>query len=67
MYVCVCNAVTDRQIRAAAEAGAETLADLSAALGVATCCGCCATLASEVLEEAKENLHGGAARWYSAA
>ena len=38
MYVCVCNAITDREIRGAAELGARTLEDLSATLGVATCC-----------------------------
>ncbi len=54
MYVCVCNAVTERQIRAAAREGATCLRDLSAQLGVATCCGCCAKLASEVLEQALE-------------
>lgn len=54
MYVCVCNAVTERQIRAAAREGATGLRDLSAQLGVASCCGCCAKLASEVLEQALE-------------
>ena len=29
MYVCVCNAITDREIRGAAELGARTLEDLS--------------------------------------
>lgn len=66
MYVCVCNAVTDKQIRAAAADGAQTLADLSASLGVATCCGCCATLASEVLEQERGE-QAGVARYYSAA
>ena len=28
MYICVCNAVTDREIRAAAQLGARTLEDL---------------------------------------
>jgi len=51
MYVCVCNAITDREIRGAAELGARTLEDLSATLGVATCCRKCSDCASKVLAE----------------
>ena len=49
MYVCVCNAITDRQIRSSVEAGATTLADLQFDLGVATCCGSCAETACQYL------------------
>ena len=52
MYVCVCNAITDREIRAAAELGARTLDDLSATLGVATCCRKCSDCARKVLADA---------------
>jgi bacterioferritin-associated ferredoxin len=52
MYVCVCNAITDREIRAAAELGARTLDDLSATLGVATCCRRCSDCARKVLADA---------------
>lgn len=52
MYVCVCNAITDREIRAAAELGARTLEDLSSTLGVATCCRKCSDCARRVLDEA---------------
>ena len=52
MYVCVCNAITDREIRGAAELGARSLDDLSATLGVATCCGKCSDCARKVLAEA---------------
>lgn len=51
MYVCVCNAVTDRQIRAAAQRGARSLNDLSAELKVATCCGRCGDHARRILDE----------------
>ncbi|MFO1302606.1 MAG: (2Fe-2S)-binding protein [Burkholderiales bacterium] len=54
MYVCVCNAITDREIRAAAELGARTLEDLSATLGVATCCRKCSECARNVLHDAVE-------------
>ena len=43
MYVCVCHAVTDRQIREAAESGARTLKDLRRDLGVTRDCGRCAS------------------------
>lgn len=49
MYVCVCNAITERQVRESVAAGASTLADLQAELGVATCCGCCAETAHDYL------------------
>lgn len=55
MYVCVCNAITDREIRAAAELGARTLEDLSATLGVATCCRKCSDCARRVLADAVES------------
>lgn len=52
MYVCICNGVTDRQIRDAVCRGARRLEDLSRELGVATGCGSCACVASELLAEA---------------
>ena len=52
MYVCVCNAVNDREIRAAVALGARTLDDLSASLGVATCCKRCTQCAQDVLGRA---------------
>ena len=51
MYVCVCNAVTDGEIRGAVKLGVRSLADLSSALGVATCCGRCTECARSVLAE----------------
>lgn len=52
MYVCVCQAVTERQIRQAAEAGACTLQDLRRDLGVSRDCGRCASCARQCLREA---------------
>lgn len=49
MYVCLCNAITDRQIKDTVAAGASSLTDLQAQLGVATCCGCCADVATSFL------------------
>lgn len=41
MYVCVCNAVTDRSINAAIKRGASSVADLMVACDAGTCCGAC--------------------------
>lgn len=54
MYVCVCKAVTDRQIREAAMGGARTLKDLRRDLGVTSDCGRCATCARDCLKEAHQ-------------
>ena len=56
MYVCVCHAVTDRQIREAALQGASSLKDLRRELGVTTDCGRCASCARACLREAREQL-----------
>ena len=46
MFVCICNAITDHDIKETIAAGATTMSDLQAQLGVATCCGCCGELAA---------------------
>lgn len=53
MYVCVCQAVTERQIHEAARDGARTLKDLRRDLGVASECGRCASCAHQCLKEAR--------------
>jgi bacterioferritin-associated ferredoxin len=55
MYVCLCNAVTDRQIRAAVVEGATSMRHLKRELGVASCCGQCAPCARGVLKDELEN------------
>jgi bacterioferritin-associated ferredoxin len=41
MIVCVCKAVSDRQIKNAVRGGATRVRDLTRQLGVGTCCGKC--------------------------
>lgn len=41
MYVCVCNAITEEQVRRAVAAGANSLDDLCAVLGLGDQCGKC--------------------------
>lgn len=52
MYVCICNAVTDREIRDAARRGVRSMEALGDKLKVGTCCGNCRDCASRVLGEA---------------
>ena len=51
MYVCICNAITDKQIREAADSGVSNLWELQKALGVASNCGKCRVVATEILHE----------------
>lgn len=51
VYVCICQSVTDREIRRAAARGAASLEALRDELGVASCCGCCAPTAEALLAE----------------
>jgi bacterioferritin-associated ferredoxin len=51
VYICICNAITDSQIRNCARAGACTLSDLQMQLGVACQCGTCADAACALLRE----------------
>jgi bacterioferritin-associated ferredoxin len=49
MYICICNAVTEREIRGAVELGCNSIDDLRRDLGVASCCGKCLPEARKVL------------------
>lgn len=49
MFICVCNAITERQVQEAVASGAGTLSDLEARLGVGGCCGSCRETATDYL------------------
>ena len=49
MFICVCNAITERQVQEAVTSGAASLSDLEAQLGVGACCGCCRDTATDYL------------------
>ena len=51
MYVCLCNGITENQIRDAIRDGADSLLKLRLELGVAACCGRCTSCAQQVIEE----------------
>ncbi|WP_442871400.1 (2Fe-2S)-binding protein [Candidatus Thiodiazotropha sp. CDECU1] len=51
MYICVCHAITDNDIRNAAGNGISSLEALSDELKVGTCCGRCKECANKVLQQ----------------
>ena len=51
MYVCLCNGVTDGQIREAAEAGCRTMSELTMRTGCGATCGSCIEMATQLLDE----------------
>jgi bacterioferritin-associated ferredoxin len=67
MYVCICNGVTDAEIRSAVERGAQSLDCLRDELGVASCCGTCACAAQELLDAGHGNQAVGGRSMPSAA
>ena len=57
MYVCICNGVTERQIREAATAGCTTVAELTMRTGAGANCGSCLDMAMDVLQAAQPTSH----------
>jgi len=51
MYVCICKAVTDRQIRSAVEDGTRTIHGLRKQLGCTGQCGKCKQQVREIRDE----------------
>ncbi len=52
MIICVCKAISARELRARIDAGARTLEQLARETGVTTDCGTCTATVLEMLEEA---------------
>ncbi|MET0717299.1 MAG: (2Fe-2S)-binding protein [Pseudoxanthomonas sp.] len=50
MYVCICNGVTDRQIREAAASGVRSVAELTMRTGCGATCGTCLDTAAGILD-----------------
>ena len=51
VYVCICNGVTDRDIRQAAEGGCRSVAELTMRTGAGANCGSCIDAAAALLAE----------------
>jgi bacterioferritin-associated ferredoxin len=50
MYVCVCNGITEREVRGAIRDGATTMRQLCAELPLANRCGRCGDTVREMLD-----------------
>ncbi|RYZ84331.1 MAG: (2Fe-2S)-binding protein [Moraxellaceae bacterium] len=59
MYVCLCQGVTDHQIRQSIESGADTLRALRQQLGVMAQCGKCGCMTKELLLQALDERDSG--------
>ena len=51
MIVCVCNRLTEKDVRAAARAGARTPESAYASLDCEVQCGCCLDYAQDIIDE----------------
>ncbi|MFW2176427.1 MULTISPECIES: (2Fe-2S)-binding protein [unclassified Moraxella] len=51
MFVCICNAVKEAQIKEAIRQGHDTLESLQNELDVATCCGGCQPMIEDYLQQ----------------
>lgn len=56
MYVCICKAITDSQIKKAICNGACTLRDLREGLGVCAQCGKCGQSTKSILKESLKEI-----------
>lgn len=55
MIVCVCNALTEDEVREAARGGATCPTNAYARLGCEPQCGCCLDYAQEIIDEERPN------------
>ncbi len=67
MYICICNAISDKDIRRAAEAGATDLWALQEELGVAAGCGSCKEMAAEILYDVRKQRQAAQPQVYTPA
>ena len=56
MYICMCNAVTDHDIRREVAGGVQSFAQLQARTGCSDCCGCCESEARATFAKAVDQV-----------
>lgn len=54
MYVCICHAVTDKQLQEAISQGTNNLRDLRRQLGVVSSCGKCGCCVRDILRQSRQ-------------
>ena len=57
MYICICNAVTEKAVRECARNGVGSVDELTLELGVGAGCGRCRECASDVLRDVQGELN----------
>jgi len=61
MYVCVCQGITDRQIRRVVDEGARSLSEVQMQLPVGGCCGRCQDFAEALIRDCRQQQSCGCA------
>jgi bacterioferritin-associated ferredoxin len=56
MYICICNQVTEAQLQAEMERGANTVRKLRESVGVTNQCGKCGTCVKACVKEHKQQM-----------
>ena len=56
MYICICNAVTEKMIREAVRDGARSVFDLSLRTGCGTQCGTCTDVVRDLMHDTFEEI-----------
>ena len=56
MYVCICNGITDHQVRDVAAAGCRSVAELTMRTGAGANCGSCLDMAADMIAEMQSEL-----------
>lgn len=56
MYICLCEPVTDRDIKAAVDTGCRSVREVAGRLGCCRDCGKCVRAAKEVIDAARADL-----------
>ena len=56
MLVCICNRISDKDIRSAIHEGASGIGDVCADLGLGSCCGKCVPFAKDLVDETVSQL-----------
>jgi bacterioferritin-associated ferredoxin len=54
MYVCICRAVTEREVKAAIDGGADTVAAVTKACCAGDDCGACHGVIRELIEDRRD-------------
>ncbi|WP_420497097.1 (2Fe-2S)-binding protein [Sneathiella sedimenti] len=55
MYICLCNGLTDRDIKSAVASGAQRIANVYESLGAAPQCAKCTTNIRDIIRESAGN------------